>query len=395
MTFRLVDTGWGQELERALCADRSELRIVCPFIKSRALCRLLALKPGRIRVITRFNLNEFAIGVSDVDALGTLLKRGAEVRGIRHLHAKMYLFGTTRAIVASANLTDAGLNRNSELGIVTQDPALIANCADYFEALWTRGRVLHQNDASDWTAAVNTYQASGASPRTAHSLGDFGADTGLPWLPEIPPAPPFNEAERAHVKFLGNDGNNRAPSSKTVLQELKDAGCHWAVAYRKDKRPRKVRDGDLVFLARLTNERDIRIFGRAIGLQHQDDRDNATHEEITERPWKADYCHYIRLRHAEFLNGSMRDGVSLNELTDTLGSDAFLTSQDRARHEGRNNVNPRRSYGQQPAVRLSPQGRAWLSERLALAFARHGLIPIAQLTKLDWPASPLPTGSSC
>jgi len=54
-------------------------------------------------------------------------------------------------------------------------------------------------------------------------------------------------------------------------------------------------DGDLVFLGRITNERDIRIFGRAIGLQHRDDNDNATATEITDRPWKADYPYYIRL----------------------------------------------------------------------------------------------------
>ena len=30
---------------------------------------------------------------------------GAQIRGVRHLHAKLYLLGASRAIVTSANLT--------------------------------------------------------------------------------------------------------------------------------------------------------------------------------------------------------------------------------------------------------------------------------------------------
>ena len=118
MTHRLVDTGWASELVDSLRLDRSELRIACPFIKAPALDELLALKPARIRVITRYNLSDFADGASDITALRKLLEAGAAVRGIRNLHAKLYVFGDARAIVTSANLTEAGLRRNHEFGIV-------------------------------------------------------------------------------------------------------------------------------------------------------------------------------------------------------------------------------------------------------------------------------------
>jgi hypothetical protein len=45
VTLRLVDAGWGAELNGALQADTSALRIICPFIKLGALERLLALGP--------------------------------------------------------------------------------------------------------------------------------------------------------------------------------------------------------------------------------------------------------------------------------------------------------------------------------------------------------------
>ena len=52
MTFRLVNAGWSAEFESALSIDHSELRIVCPFIKARALDRLLPFRPENIRVET-------------------------------------------------------------------------------------------------------------------------------------------------------------------------------------------------------------------------------------------------------------------------------------------------------------------------------------------------------
>ena len=345
------------------------------------------MNPKRVRVITRFNLDDFARGVSDVSILGTLLDRGAEVCGIRNLHAKMYLFGDTRAIVTSANLTDAGLKRNSEFGIATEDPAAVAQCIDYFDALWRRGRTPHPDEASNWAAIVRAHQASGGNPRAARSLGDFGTNIGLTALPDLSPAATFAEGEQAFVKFLGRN-DNRADSSWTADLELQRAGCHWAVAYPDGRRPRIVRDGDIMFIARLTDEPDTRIFGRAIALAHQPSRDDATEAEIADRPWKAHWRHYVRLYQAEFLNGSMGDGVSLRELMDTLDSDAFASTQENA-HRGEGNRDPRQSLRRQAAVRLSARGRLWLSERLELAFARYGTIPLAALAELDWPESPM------
>jgi phosphatidylserine/phosphatidylglycerophosphate/cardiolipin synthase-like enzyme len=70
-----------------------------------------------LQAITWFNLADFAKGVSDIDALRMLLDAGASVRGIRNLHAKVYLFGVSRAIITSANLTAAALDRNHERAV--------------------------------------------------------------------------------------------------------------------------------------------------------------------------------------------------------------------------------------------------------------------------------------
>ena len=381
---RLVDAGWGQELTAAICADRSDVRIVCPFIKERALERLLSHRPGDVRVITRFNLADFSAGVSDVKALRVLLDTGASVRGIRNLHAKLYLFGTSRAIITSANLTEAALTRNQEFGVVADDTAVIEACRDYFDGLWRRGSSDLSRDMLDsWEKTVTGHRAAGGRPDRVKGLGDFGADAGLAATLPVSLPVVVADADQAFIKFLG-EGDNRVPVAFATIEEIELAGCHWAVAYPATRRPRSVEDGAIMFIARLTDEPDIRIFGRAIGMKYRPVRDDASPEDIALRPWKEKWPRYVRVHHAEFVAGTMANGISLNELMDTLGSDSFAPTQRHAAR-GTGNTDPRRAYRQQAAVELSLHGISWVGERLQAAFDEHGKVPQDKLDQLDWP----------
>ena len=128
----------------------------------------------------------------------------------------------------------------------------------------------------------------------------------------------------------------------------------------------------------------FRIFGRAIAMKHDPVRDNASPEDIALRPWKEKWPRYIRVHQAEFVAGTMANGVSLNELMEALGSDSFTPTQRNAAR-GAGNTDPRRAYMQQAAVELSSQGLLWLGERLQEAFAEHGKVPQDTLDQLDWP----------
>ena len=387
MTVRLVDAGWGAELTAALRADTSEFRVICPFIKAGALDRLLSLDPANIQVITRFNLVDFAEGVSDIAALRMLLDAGAQVRGVRKLHSKLYLFGN-RAIVTSANLTKAALDSNHEFGLVTDDALIMATCRDYFDDLWQRATSNLSHDHVDaWEEAVTRHRALGGRPSSQTGLGDYGADAdGVDASPVRMPTV-MADARQAFVKFLG-EGDNRVPLSFTTIEEIERAGCHWAVAYPSSKRPTGVEEDAIIFIARLTRDpNDIRIFGRSVGMRHQPGRDDATAADIALRPWKEKWPRYIRVHHAEFVAGRMENGVSLNELMDTLGADSFASTQ-RNTLRGEGNTDPRKAYRQQAAVELSAEGFSWLGERLQAAFDEHGMVPQDTLDQLDWPVLP-------
>jgi len=384
---RLVHQGWGKELTDALSADSSELLLISPFIKVDALERLLCLNPGKVRVITRFNLADFADGVSDVSALRLLLDARARVRGIRNLHAKLYLFGQSRAVITSANLTKSALDGNHEFGLVTEDAVIIKACRDYFENLWQCGEAdITADKVAAWTEAVIDHRLRGGRPSDRSGLTDHGADAGAAGsLPVQAPDAATTDVHQAIVKFQGGS-HDRVPLDATTLSVLDETGCHWAVAY--SKRRTGVKDNAIMFISRMTRgPNDMRIFGRAVGMKHQPGRDDATAADKGLRPWKEIWPRYIRVHHAEFVAGTMANGVSLNELMDALGSDSFASTKRRAA-AGEPDINPRRSYGQQQDVELSEEGLIWLHARLEAAFSEHGKISEAELDQLDWPDPP-------
>ncbi len=393
MTVKLVDSGWSGELRDGVRAYPNSLRIISPFIKSRAAERLLAYSPKHVQVITRFDLADFVQGVSDIEALRVLLDAGAAVRGIRNLHAKLYLFGRRRTIVTSANLTSAALDSNHEFGLVSEDPSIMVGCESYFADLWRRaGSDLTAPELDRWHQTVASYQATGIRKRP-DDLPDYGADVGLPPSSNVKIPPLFSEADQAFVKFLGQS-RKRAPLSFQTIEEIDRAQCHWAVAYPEGKRPRAVADGALIFIARLVAEpNDIRIFGRAIGMRHVPGRDDATPEEVERREWKRIWPHYVRVHHADFVAGTLANAISLNELMDELGADAFASTQRNARR-GKGNTNPRHAYLRQAAVELSAEGLAWLLDRLQAAFDAHGKVPQDELDALYTPSSPTISGNT-
>lgn len=387
MTMQLVDGGWSKEFTEAVQADSSELRIVCPFIKASSLQRLLRHHPGRVQVITRFNLADFADGVSDVTALRRLLEGGARVRGVRNLHAKLYLFGESRAIITSCNLTEAALSQNRELGMVIQDWRIVKKCLAYFDKLWRLGGndlLLEQVDA--WDKTVTDHWLRGGRPHETGGLKDFGVDTGIEDVPFAKAPIAVADASQAFVKLLGTS-KSRVPLSYPTIDEINRGGCHWAACYPANKRPTGVRDGAVIFMGRLSSDpNDIRVIGRAIGMAYRPVRDDATPADIELRPWREQWSRYIRVHNAEFVDGTIANGVSLNELMDALKDDSFASTQrNAARGEG--NTNPRRAYIQQPAVELSPEGLSWLGDRLEAAFEAHGKVPRDSLEELDWPDS--------
>jgi hypothetical protein len=340
--------------------------------------------PTRLQVITRFHLGDFCDGVSDITALRLLLENGARIRGVRNLHAKLYLFGDRRAIATSANLTEAGLRRNHEFGFVAEEAGIVGRCRQYFDDLWKRVEPnLTTERLMEWERKVTDHLVSGPRPVGATALPDEGVDAGISTAPIALPAL-VCDVEQGFVKFLGRR-DNRAKRSQEVLEVVKRIGdCHRVCTFPKDKPPPNVQDGALIFMGQPVKEPDdILIVGRAVGMHYEAGRDDATKDDVARRPSRAKWSRYIRVHHPTFLAGTLSNGISLDELMESLKSDAFAPTQRHATKE-RGNTDPHESIGhQQYYVKLTPQAIKWLNERLEQAFAQYGVLPPAELEQLD------------
>lgn len=131
------------------------------------------------------------------------------------------------------------------------------------------------------------------------------------------------EERQGFVKFFGQ-GSNRSPRDRPVFDAVRTSGSHRICTYPRGRRPRAPRNGDVMFMGHLVSgPNDIKVYGRAIAKRYEEGRDDASAEEIALRPWLERWPHFIRVHDLESVDGTLGDGVSLNELMDELGPYAF------------------------------------------------------------------------
>jgi len=373
MHFRLLDSGWSSEIAKAMAGRPSGVRIVCPFIRLATVKRLISRSTKRLEVITRFDLKGFNAGVSEVAALKALLHAGARIRGIVGLHSKMYLFGDQSTIVTSANLTEAAMFKNQEFGFMSTDSQIVSECHAYFDALWSKTTTdLTSAALREWQSIldrVRPMQSSGIN-----ALPDFGeiVSSHSPFVAAMGADPPL----QSFIKFFGRS-NNRSDLTTPIADEVQRSGSNWACTYPTGKRPRQVKDGAVIFMARMVKDpNDYRIYGRAVGREHQPGVDDATPADIAKRGWKKGWSHYVRVHDPLMIDGYLSDGVSMAEMMDELGTTAFAPTL-RNFSDGRGNTDPRRAIMRKPSIELTPIAYDWISSRLDAAFLRHGTLDMS------------------
>lgn len=121
--------------ERLLDTADSSLVLCSPFIGS-GPCRLVEERIRQrsrtdsvdLRIVTDLSRDNLLSGATDVRALLRLAEAiaGTRVRFLPSLHAKVYIADDTCAVITSSNLTDNGMFRNFEYGVLLEDPSAVA-----------------------------------------------------------------------------------------------------------------------------------------------------------------------------------------------------------------------------------------------------------------------------
>jgi len=336
--------------------------LISPFVTSNIVNHLLSNSVDtKIKLITRFNLNDFRLKVSSLAALRNLVSKGAEIKGIKNLHSKVYVFDNKSAIIGSANFTSGGFFNNYEFGIKTNEKETITESIDYFQNLWLLdSNILTLDRILEWE---NEIKNSSNVPRN-DELPDYGKIASIQG----------SVTRRYFIKLFGKT-DHRVGFDFTSRNEVERSHCHWALTFSGKKgRPRKYNDDDVVYMARMLHGTDYSIFGKGIALKHVDERDVASDSDIEEIDWKEEWPIYIRVQNTEFIDSSMGNCPKMSELIDTLQYDSFDKTQQR-HLDGEENINVWASLRQQADVQLSEISAEWLENRYQEAKSQFGEIP--------------------
>jgi hypothetical protein len=172
--------------------------------------------------------------------------------------------------------------------------------------------------------------------------------------------------------------------TQKVTTEIEGGCSHFALSFSqnaKDSRPRRYKDGDIVFMARMTNTYDYAIFGRAEAMKHNDKRDVASSEDIKHIPWLKDWPILVRVKNPIYINSSLSDCPKMNDLIRELDYESFESTYKRFKN-GEENINPKHTLMQKGDVILSELGALWLEEKFAKAVDLKGNVPDEFINKL-------------
>lgn len=107
------------------------LLIGCPYVSNAiiGLTQEVCREVPRT-LVTKTDLRDFATGASNLDSLCALARDGVTVHSLANLHAKIYVFDDSSALVTSANATYGGMYHNLECGLGTNDRCVVERLAN-------------------------------------------------------------------------------------------------------------------------------------------------------------------------------------------------------------------------------------------------------------------------
>ncbi len=168
-----VRSPWRERLFEALAHVQRDLLMVGPYIKDDVVIMIkntLAMRsnpqPLTLRVITRALPDDFLSGASDIAALQHLLawptefaRTSVEIRVINNVHAKVWAFDASLAIVGSGNATFPGLEDNLEYGLAIAEPRLIEQILRDWQEWWEQASPVDANELEElrlWLDAIES-----------------------------------------------------------------------------------------------------------------------------------------------------------------------------------------------------------------------------------------------
>lgn len=316
---------------------------------------------GSIQLITRASFGDFYAGVSDIEGLRFLIEKGAQIKVLRGLHSKLYLFDDARAIVTSANLTESGLKFNHELSISTDEQDLCEEASTYFNNLWTRLKLQLDNHLLDaWQVELDALIVNTPVQRPIFRDAGEAITTNTTQTIQV-------ETPRYHLKLWGK-GDDRESYATNVKDVVRWSNGHVTLGFPSKKKPRRFKTGDIAFHGVMVEDpNDIIIYGRSLCHKFVELRDMSTQQDIQAFSWKNRWGANIRVYDSLFMNSILENGISVADIIQRFGINTFVDQYGNYEDQG-----PSLALRQKASKFLSPMVAEWLETQFADKVHQYG-----------------------
>ena len=128
--FEFFSQSWEHLLTELVASAKEHLVLVAPYIRQYPLAlidKCLNDRQPRISILTDLNETSLLQNTLEIAALVDFANKREQVsiHNLPGLHAKIYIADHTKAIITSANLTQNGLQKNTEYGAILRDPETV------------------------------------------------------------------------------------------------------------------------------------------------------------------------------------------------------------------------------------------------------------------------------
>ena len=371
--IKLLSKDIKKDFDNILDDVNKSINIICPFIglhTSKMLDDIIKEKVLKSTIITRFSRKDFYNNASSIEGLKILSEAGCILKAVKSLHTKLYLFDTDSMILGSSNFTNGGLITNIELNIYAKNEKEILDQATlYFNEI-----NYNIEDKYLITKEMIEDEITTLNSMTKDKDRDFADnwDRGkiIPIKKKIDqiennisPINFYNDNEpTAWLKFEGYSDDRRTRNDEPMNVVLNERGFYRTHS-PKNKKPTGYKDGDIIFIARNSWDRNGEptpiIYG--YGITHKFSEKNCISEEEqalneNHRRWP----YYIYVEKFKYINTTLFDGISLLDLYREIGSDTFPGAKKR-----NSNFNElKKVHSQKDKLKITDEAKNYLLSEL-------------------------------
>jgi PLD-like domain len=147
--MQIINFPWRKQFEAFVASARKELRIAVPYYSEDIIRMILnSSKATDKYFLLRLSDGGVRDGVQSTRAVRLIQEHACMVKFVTNLHAKVFIADRNRAIVTSSNLTNPGLSKNAEVGVLIDEPKAVQAVLSTFKNWYDKAGSVDHADLS-------------------------------------------------------------------------------------------------------------------------------------------------------------------------------------------------------------------------------------------------------